>query len=161
MTDASDASAADSPVSPVNLSTAGPGETVLDPEPAVAYSTLKEALNLKGAKRHTAISAIVYRWPGFLDGWAHLGECARDDMEAYASFRVGYHRGLDRLRQNGWRGSGFVRWSHKENRGFLRSLEGLRRTAEKIGEVKEASRCADFLMQLDPSWSPANLKQFD
>ena len=46
------------------------------------------------------------RWPRFLDGWARLGQLARDPVEGYACFRVGYHRGLDRLRQSGWRGSG-------------------------------------------------------
>ena len=48
--------------------------------------------------------AVVDRWPRFLDAWARLGELARDEVEAYAYFRVGYHRGLDRLRQSGWRG---------------------------------------------------------
>ncbi len=71
-------------------------------------------------------------------------------MEAYAAFRVGYHRGLDRLRQSGWRGSGYVRWEHPENRGFLRSLRGLHDAAERIGEGDEADRTAQFLAQLDP-----------
>lgn len=89
-----------------------------------------------------------------LDAWAHLGDAARDDVEAYAAYRVGYHRGLDRLRRNGWRGSGYVRWHHPENRGFLRSLDGLRRAAAAIGEVDEANRCDLFLRQLDPEWPP-------
>jgi hypothetical protein len=80
---------------------------------------------------------------------------ARDDTEAYACFRVGYHRGLDRLRANGWRGSGYVRWVHEENRGFLRSLRGLGQTADRIGEHDEAERCAHFLMQCDPTGVPA------
>ena len=50
----------------------------------------------------------------------------RDDVEAYACFRVGYHRGLDALRGAGWKGSGLVRWAHPANRGFLRCLDGLR-----------------------------------
>ena len=69
----------------------------------------------------------------------------------YAYFRVGYHRGLDQLRQSGWRGSGYVRSSHPENRGFLAALDGLRRTADAIGEADEADRCAEFLFQLDPN----------
>jgi hypothetical protein len=36
------------------------------------------------------------------------------------------------------RGTGYVRWSHPENHGFLRSLQGLGRTASRIGEVDEA-----------------------
>jgi hypothetical protein len=69
---------------------------------------------------------------------------------------VGYHRGLDRLRASGWRGSGYVRWRHPQNRGFLRALDGLRIDAEAIGEADEAERCALFLRQLDPDWPPAD-----
>ena len=83
------------------------------------------------------MSAVVARWPRFLDGWARLGELARDPSRRYACFRVGYHRGLDRLRQSGWRGSGYVRWEHETNRGFLRALDGLRRAAAAIGEADE------------------------
>jgi hypothetical protein len=96
----------------------------------------------------------VARFPRFLDGWARLGELARDDVEAYACYRVGYHRGLDRLRQSGWRGSGYVRWQHEENRGFLRALQGLHAMATAIGERDEAERTAHFLAQLDPTLAP-------
>ena len=75
-------------------------------------------------------------------------------VEAYAYFRVGYHRGLDTLRAAGWKGSGYVRWSEETNRGFLRSLLGLHRAAAAIGEIDEQERCAQFLMQLDPSGVP-------
>ena len=64
----------------------------------------------------------------------------------------GYHRGLDALRAAGWRGSGYVRWRHESNRGFLRSLHALEQAADAIGEVDEAQRCALFLRQLDPEW---------
>lgn len=141
----------------VNLSATGLPETVLDMEPAAARQALDEALNLVGLQRHMAVSGLVARWPDFLEGWAQLGEAARDLVEAYACFRVGYHRGLDRLRQRGWRGSGLVRWEHRGNQGFLHCLEGLRRTAEMIGEKEEAKRCAVFLRQLDPEWKSSNL----
>ncbi|HEV7535965.1 MAG TPA: DUF3151 family protein, partial [Acidimicrobiia bacterium] len=111
------------------------------------------ALALDGEARRAAISAVVARFPRFLDGWARLGEHARDDVEAYACFRVGYHRGLDALRQAGWRGSGYVRSTHPENLGFLRALDGLRRQAGRIGETDEEARCAEFLHQLDPGWA--------
>src|SRR5215208_4008859 len=140
----------DSGGSPVNLTPSGPPETVLDVEPAEARDALERALAQPEADRRDAVAAVVVRWPRFLAGWATLGDLARDDIEAYACYRVGYHRGLDRLRQNGWRGSGYVRWVHEENRGFLRSLDGLRRCADTIGETDEADRCADFLRQLDP-----------
>lgn len=142
---------------PVQFMSSGPPETVLDPEPADALAALAEALAGPEGNRRDAVSAAVARWPRFLDGWARLGQLARDDMEAYSAFRVGYHRGLDRLRANGWRGSGFVRWQYEENRGFLRALHGLAEVAGRIGERDEHERCALFLAQLDPDWPPADL----
>jgi hypothetical protein len=140
-------------MSEVNLSPSGPPETVLDPEPAEAIAALGAALDAGDGARD-AVSAVVARWPRCLAAWATLGDLARDDVEAYAAYRVGYHRGLDRLRANGWRGSGYVRWTHPENRGFLRSLAGLHRAAGLIGETDEEERCATFLRQLDPAWPP-------
>ncbi|MEO1063839.1 MAG: DUF3151 domain-containing protein [Actinomycetota bacterium] len=135
---------------PVNLTPTGPPETVLGPEPAEALAALAAALDLPEPERRDAVSAVVARWPTFLDAWAQLGRLARDDVEAYAAFRVGYHRGLDRLRGSGWRGSGYVRWAHETNRGFLRALAGLRDAAGAIGEADEQERCDQFLNQLDP-----------
>src|SRR5919206_2046703 len=111
---------------PVQLSPGGIPETVLDPDPPDALQALLAALDEDPSARRNAVASVVARWPRFLDAWARLGELARDDVEAYAAFRVGYHRGLDRLRQNGWRGSGYVRWEHESNRGFLAALDGLR-----------------------------------
>jgi len=142
--------------SPVQFSSGLP-ETVLDPEPAAVLTALESALALPDDDRRAAVAAIVADHPRFLDGWARLGDLGRDTIEAYAAYRVGYHRGLDRLRQSGWRGSGYVRWQHPENRGFLRALDGLRRTAGEIGESDEEERCAFFLRQCDPSWPPADL----
>lgn len=146
-------------MSEVHLTPSGPPETVLDEEPPEARSALASALarSSEDGARHDAIAAAVARWPRFLDGWARLGDHGRDPVERYAAYRVGYHRGLDRLRANGWRGSGYVRWTHETNRGFLRSLAGLQAMAAAIGETDEAERCATFLRQLDPSWPPADL----
>ena len=127
----------------------GPPETVLDPEPDDVRAALADAL---ASNQRDAVAAVAARWPRSLDAWSHLGDLARDDVEAYACFRVGYHRGLDRLRQSGWRGSGYVRWQHETNRGFLRALDGLRRAAAAIGEQDEEQRCDEFLHQLDPGW---------
>jgi uncharacterized protein DUF3151 len=140
---------------PVNLSASGLASTVLDREPQEALDALRGALAEPSADRREAVSAVVARWPRSLDAWARLGDLARDDVEAYACYRVGYHRGLDRLRANGWRGSGYVRWADEENRGFLRCLRGLGRTAAAIGEEDEAARCSLFLEQLDPGGVPA------
>lgn len=80
--------------------------------------------------------------------WATLAEDALADgrtVEGYAYARTGYHRALDSLRKNGWRGQGPVPWEHEPNRGFLRALAVLSKAAGAIGEVDEERRCADFL----------------
>jgi hypothetical protein len=129
---------------PVNLSSGLP-ETVLPSEP----QEIIDALEAAGDDRD-AVAAVAARHPRSLLAWATLGELGRDDIERYACFRVGYHRGLDALRANGWRGSGYVRWREPSNRGFLRALRGLQQQAAAIGEADEADRCAQFLAQLDP-----------
>jgi hypothetical protein len=141
---------------PVNMTPSGPPETVLEDEPAEARAALDAAMARPDPERRAAVASVVARWPGFLEAWALLGDLGRDDVERYAYHRVGYHRGLDRLRASGWRGSGYVRWRHPQNRGFLRALDGLRIDAEAIGEADEAERCALFLRQLDPDWPPAD-----
>ncbi|MFC8503083.1 DUF3151 domain-containing protein [Pedococcus sp. NPDC057267] len=80
--------------------------------------------------------------------WATLAEDALADgrtVEGYAYARTGYHRALDSLRRNGWRGQGPVPWEHEPNRGFLRALAALSRAAGAIGETDEEQRCAQFL----------------
>ncbi len=97
-------------------------------------------------------SEVAARYPACLTAWAQLGDAAlgHDDVTAYACFRVGYHRGLDRLRQAGWRGRGEVPWEHVPNRGFLRALAGLGRAAAALGEAEEADRCREFLTRIAP-----------
>jgi hypothetical protein len=143
------------PENPVNLSSGLP-ETALDAEPAEAREALAAALAVPEELRRDAVAQVAVRWPRYLDAWARLGALARDDAEAYACYRVGYHRGLDQLRQSGWRGQGYVRWRHAPNRGFLRSLAGLARVAGAIGEDDEARRCLTFVSQLDPQWDGAD-----
>jgi len=137
---------------PVNLSPSGPPETVLDAEPEEALAAL--AVAMAAPDPVTAIGTVCARWPRFLAAWASLGDALDDPALRYAAYRTGYHRGLDRLRASGWRGSGFVRWEHETNRGFLRSLGGLQASAAAIGETDEDERCALFLRQLDPGWPP-------
>lgn len=142
---------------PVALTPSGPPETVIAPEPDELRAELAEAMATPEPARRGAVAAVVSRHLRSLSGWAELGRLARDPIEAYACYRVGYHRGLDTLRANGWRGSGYVRWQHPSNRGFLRCLAGLQRMATMLGEADEAERCHVFLGQLDPSWPPADL----
>jgi hypothetical protein len=138
---------------PITMSSGLPS-TVLPPADQAAQHALDQALDAADDDaRRAALAAVAARWPRFLDAWAALGDAGRDEIERYAYYRVGYHRGLDALRASGWRGSGFVRWSEPTNRGFLRSLAGLGAMASAIGERDEAERVATFLRQLDPEGS--------
>lgn len=91
--------------------------------------------------------------------WAELAEAALDrgdDVAAYAYARVGYHRGLDLLRRNGWKGAGPIPWVHEPNRGFLRSLSALGQAAALFEEKDEVARVQAFLLDADPQ-IPAEL----
>ena len=123
-----------------------PPETTIE-EPPGSLEALASATSTED------VAAVAARYPECLAAWAALGEAALEQdrvVDAYAYFRVGYHRGLDRIRRAGWRGSGKVPWAHEANRGFLRSLRGLSSAAAAIGEDAEATRCADFFAQLAP-----------
>jgi hypothetical protein len=91
---------------------------------------------------------VVRSHPASCQAWATVAEDAwtqRRVIDAYAYARVGYHRGLDALRRNGWKGHGPVPASHDGNRGFLRCLSLLATAADAIGEDDEATRCRTFL----------------
>ena len=92
--------------------------------------------------------------PDYGLAWAILAEqslAAGDDVAAYAYARTGYHRSLDLLRRNGWKGHGPVPWEHEANRGFMRSLHALGQAAASIGETTEADRCRQFLADSSPA----------
>ncbi len=139
---------------PIQMS-AGLPTTVLPEPDADEQRALQLALATADAR--SALAAVVTDHPRSSTAWAALGDHGRDVIERYAAYRVGYHRGLDALRANGWRGSGYVRWSEPGNQGFLRSLLGLHLAAEAIGEADEAERCAQFLLQLDPTGVPSDI----
>lgn len=117
-------------------------------EPAATH--LPEDAAARSALDGGAEPADVARaHPTYSLAWALLAERALAegrDVDAYAYARVGYHRGLDALRRNGWRGHGPIPWEHVPNRGFLRALAGLAKAAGSIGETDEAERCSTFLM---------------
>jgi Protein of unknown function (DUF3151) len=126
-----------------------PPPVLLPAEPAA-----DEALAAVDAGDRAGLEAVVARFPAYSAGWARLSEWARaagDPVTAYAFARTGYHRGLDQLRRNGWRGHGPVPWSHAPNRGFLRSVHALGQAAAAIGEAEEAARCAQLLRDCDPT----------
>ena len=143
-------------MSEVTLTPSGPPETVIADEPAAVRDgagrrpRARRRRAPRRPRRGRGRRAALARWR-----WAHLGDAGRDVVERYAAYRVGYHRGLDTLRANGWRGSGYVRWEHPGNRGFLRALAGLQRTAAEIGEDDEAERCAPVPPPARPGLAPA------
>jgi hypothetical protein len=136
---------------PVNLSSSGPPETILPEFDKRATELLVLALSADDAAKREKVSSVVAAHPTFLAGWASIGDLSSPGIDAYMAYRVGYHRGLDTLRANSWRGSGYVRWSRDSNRGFLRCLAGLAKNARINGELSESVRCEQFLIQLDPS----------
>jgi hypothetical protein len=131
--------------------------TVLPEEDSEAVARLAEVRARgglpPGVEGIGRLRVLCGQYPAFLDAWARLSQAAyadADSVTAYACARVGYHRGLDRLRRHGWGGTGQVRWEEPSNRGFLRSLYMLMLAAAAIGEEDEASRCRQFLLDLDP-----------
>ena len=123
---------------------AGPPPTHLPPDPAS-----------DDLANGTAPSDVVRAHPASPVAWAALAsEAVSQDADAvtvYAFARVGYHRSLDMLRRNGWKGHGPVPWEHAPNRGFLVCLSLLAKAARAIGEDDEWERCSEFLNDSSPT----------
>src|SRR5688572_11431305 len=122
----------------------GPPATLLPAAPEADAALAAGTDPAEVAAAHPTVSAA----------WAALAENALEGgrtIEAYAYARTGYHRGLDALRRNGWKGFGPVPWSHAPNRGFLRCVTELAKAAERIGEVDEQERCTQLLRDCDPT----------
>lgn len=123
---------------------AGPPPTLL-PDLTEARQALEA-----GAKA----ADVAARFPAYPAAWAALAEeyfAKGHAVTSYAFARTGYHRGLDQLRRNGWKGHGPIPWEHEPNQGFLRCLYSLARAAQSIGEKDEAERCMQFLKDSDPA----------
>ncbi len=73
-----------------------------------------------------------------------------DQLVAYAYARTGYHRSLDRLRANGWKGWGPVPASHEPNQGVLKAIAMLALASKAIGDQAEYDRCRQMLSDADP-----------
>ena len=123
---------------------AGPPPTLLPEDPAAADL-------VPGADAMD----VVRRHPESPHAWAALATAAAeaedDAVSIYAYSRVGYHRSLDLLRRNGWKGHGPVPWEHEPNRGFLTCLALLALAARAIGEDAEWERCSTFLRESSPT----------
>jgi hypothetical protein len=126
----------------------GPPPVLLPQDPAAA--DIAAGASAESAARDHPDSSLA---------WAVLAEDALEageEVQAYAYARVGYHRGLDRLRRNGWKGAGPVPWSHEPNQAFLRALSALGQAAAAIDETAEVARIRAFLLDADQK-IPGNL----
>lgn len=124
---------------------------LLGPDPVLLPADEQAEAQLAAGEKAAAVAAAH---PTASVAWATLAEQALDDdkvITAYAYARTGYHRGLDRLRRNGWKGFGPVPFAHEPNQGFLRCVAALARAADAIGETDEYQRCLDLLDDCDPT----------
>ena len=118
-------------------------ETLLPEDPAA--QRLEEGVDAADVARLHPTSSLA---------WATLAEDALEDgrtVEGYAYARTGYHRGLDRLRANGWKGWGPVPFSHEPNQGVLRAIAALALASKAIGDDDEYDRCRQMLSDADPA----------
>ena len=123
---------------------------LLGPDPVLLPGD-PEAEDELAAGEKAAVVAAAH--PSASIAWAVLAENALAEdkaVTAYAYARTGYHRGLDQLRRNGWKGFGPVPYDHEPNRGFLRAVAALARAAQTIGEEDEYIRCLDLINESDP-----------
>jgi len=124
---------------------------LLGPDPVLLPADQEAEADLAAGEQPALVAAAH---PAASIAWALLAEAALADdkaITAYAYARTGYHRGLDKLRRNGWKGFGPVPYSHEPNRGFLRCVAALAKAADVIGETPEYARCLDLLDDCDPA----------
>lgn len=127
-----------------------PMRDLLGPDPILLPGDTEAEAELLAGEKPGIVAAAH---PTASVAWAALAERALADdqaITAYAYARTGYHRGLDQLRRNGWKGFGPVPYAHEPNRGFLRCVAALARAADTIGETDEYARCLDLLDDCDP-----------
>lgn len=126
-------------VGPVTNLLGEPAETLLPAEPGA--DLFADGLDAEDVALQESAATLA---------WALLAEDALTkgrDLEGYAFARTAYHRSLDVLRREGWRGHGPVPWAHKPNRGFLRALAALATASERLRDIEEAHRCREFLRE--------------
>ncbi len=125
-----------------------PPPTLLPGDPAAEAALARGEDPAEVAAAHPRASAA---WAALAERALEPGGGPAKTVEGYAYARTGYHRGLDALRRNGWKGHGPVPWSHEPNRGFLRCVTLLARAAAVIGETDEHERCITLLTDCDPT----------
>lgn len=123
---------------------------LLSPDPILLPGDPDAEAGLR-ANQDPAIVAAGH--PSASVAWAALAEAALTDdkaVTAYAYARTGYHRGLDQLRRNGWKGYGPVPYAHEPNRGFCGVWPRWRVPPIPSGETDELARCLALLDDCDP-----------
>ena len=102
--------------------------------------------------------ASPYAWAELAEAELKAAQSSSDTIAepaafitAYAFARTGYHRGLDRLRGNGWKGWGPVPFDHEPNQGVLRAIAALGHASQAIGETEEYDRLRQMLSDADPA----------
>ena len=85
---------------PISMSVSGPAPLVLPPEDADLLADIERAN--ASADPAAELRIIAARHPASLFAWSALGDAEPDPTHRYACYRIGYHRGLDSLRSNGW-----------------------------------------------------------
>ena len=121
----------------------GPPPTLLPEDPAAAELAA-------GADP----DAVVRAHPTSSLAWAVLADQAWADgrvVESYAFARVGYHRGLDSLRRNGWKGHGPVPWATSRTRASCAACARSAARPARSGEQDEVDRIGAFIDDCDPS----------
>ena len=124
---------------------------LLGPQPVLLPADTEAEAALAAGENPATVAAAH---PTSSVAWARLATDALAEdkvITAYAYARTGYHRGLDQLRRNGWKGFGPVPYRHAPNRGFLQCVAALARAADAIGETEEFARCVDLLDDCDPA----------
>ena len=124
---------------------------LLGPQPVLLPADIEAEAELAAGADPAGVAASH---PTASVAWAQLATdalAADKVITAYAYARTGYHRGIDQLRRNGWKGFGPVPYRHEPNRGFLRCVAAMARAADAIGETDEFARCRDLLDDCDPS----------
>ncbi len=133
------------------ISAGGMRENLLAPDPILLPDD-------PAAGKDPLAADTLFAHPDSPAVWANravqaINSAQTDDekVSAYALARTGYHRSLDRLRANGWRGAGPVPYSHEPNQPVLLAIASLARAAQLIGETGEYERCRTMIEEADPT----------
>ena len=129
---------------------AGPPPTHLPVDPATAE------LDARGRRPRPSYAVTRRRRPPGRRSPTRPGTQGADDVTVYAYARVGYHRSLDLLRRNGWKGHGpGAVGARAQPRLPALPRRCSHSRARAIGETDEWERCSAFLRDSSPAAADA------